>query len=523
MSGPLLVCLAALGLPGAAWADDPLIDRSIDTQLVQPVFDVVGGVAVDSPRTSEPMQLSAGAAWQLEREPLRYQLSEGPGGAAIAQRSTLHLGLSLAVGERTTLYLRGSGVRMEAGDLPLVAPARSLAMGDLLLGVKGRWFERGALTLGPAVGLWIPVGSDESWVAERSLRYAPAVLGSLRGERLELLANLGLLARVEVDSGADFVASPELSTGAALVAHATPWAAGLVEITSRRGVGHLLEAGAENPAEIRAGLRAMSTRWGRVDLMVGTGLGEGYGTSPLRALVSVTGWTHPRPVERDPRPLVAPPPMAAPIVTVQPEPEPEPEPATLAARVDHGRIVPDSPIEFEPGSAVLTAGSEQALEQVALVIHDYPQIELLVVQGHADEHAQQLADYELSLRRARVVFERLVAQAVRPERISYRGMGGADPGSPGAPRSVDLLIARVRPLQHGAASLQTSDILLPWSGEAVSAVLPGDKLLGMDGHPILELSPLPEGAPLEAIPSGESFREALEEQDRADPEAEEAP
>ncbi len=515
--------LLAFGLllPAMAWAEDPLLDRSIDTQLVHPALGAEGGLAVDSPRTGEPMQLAVGAAWQLERQPLRYELLDGPSGAVIAQRSTLHLGLSLAVSDRTELYLRGSGAQLEAGDLALVAPAHSLALGDLLLGIKGRWLERGPLAVGPAVGLWLPIGSDESWVAERNLRYAPALLGSLRGERLELLANLGLLARVEVDSGADFVASPELSTGAALVAHATPWAAGLVEISSRHGLGQLFEGQAENPAEIKAGLRASSPRWGRLDVALGTGLGQGYGTSPLRLMVSVTGWTRSREPEARPEPVAAPPPPVAPPPVAQVEPEPTVEP--LSARVEHGRIVLDSPIAFEPGSAVLAPGSEQALADAAEVVHDYPQIELLVVQGHADDHAHQRADYELSLRRARVVFERLVEHAVRPERVSYRGMGSAEPDAAGAPRGVDLLIARVRPLQHGAANLDSSDILLPWSGEAITAVLPGDKLLGVDAHPILEVSPLPDEAPREAIPTEESFRQALDEQDDLEPIPEEAP
>ena len=515
-------CASLMGLSSAAVAEELSVDRSIDTQLVHPVFDPEAGVVVDSPRVGQALRLSAGAAWQLEREPLRYTMDGGGSGAAIAQRSTLHLGVSLAASERTSVYLRMSGALLEGGDLDLVSPAQGVALGDLAIGVKGSWLERGPLTFGPAVALWVPVGSADSWVSERSLRYAPALLASLRGERVELLGNLGLLARVEVDSGADFVASPELNPGVALRADATPWLGGLVEISSRHGLGHFLQPGAENPVEIHGGLRLTSQRWGRVDLLGGTGLTQGYGASPLRLMVSVMGWTGLRRPEPELEPVViaAPPP---PVRAAVAPPPPKPVAATPRAWVEHGRVVMDAPIAFEPSSATLLPASRDLLAEVAAVVQDYPQIELLVVQGHADDLGSLAADYELSLRRARVVFEGLVQNAVRPGRVSYRGMGSADPQGAGAPHGVDLLIARVRPLQDGAAPYDPADILLPWNGQAVAAVEPGGKRLGMDGHPILEVQVVPESAPREDIPTQESFRQALEEQDRIDRDREEAP
>ncbi len=505
-----LLTLTCLTFPGLAFADDPLLDRNIDTQLVHPSSAPEAALTVDSPRAGEPGQLSVGLAWQLENDPLSYTLHGGGSGAVISQRHTLHFGASLAAGERTTVMLRGSGAQLSSGELDLVAPAQPMALGDLMLGIKGTLVEAGPLAVGPAVGLWFPVGSADSWVSERSLRYVPALLASVRSERVELLANLGMMARVEVDSGADFVASPELHTGTALRLSATPWLGGLVELGSRHGMGNFMQPGAENPVEVKAGLRLTSQRWGRVDLLGGTGLTQGYGTSPLRLMVSVVGWTRLKKPEPVLEPLVvAPPPV------VEPEPEPEVVPVAVAepqrAWVELGRLVLDAPIAFEPGSATMLPESEALLVVAATVIHDYPQIELLVVEGHAADLGSASADYELSLRRARVVFEALVAQAVRPARLSYRGMGSAGGEAPGAPDSVDLVITKVRPLQQGPAPVDDRDILLPWSGEPLAAVTPGDKLLGVDGHPILEVSPLPEEQRPDDIPTRDSFLDALDE------------
>ena len=520
----LPACAAALLLASTALADEPLVDRAIDTQLVHPVLSPTGAIAVDAPAAAEPFTLTLGAAWQLEHEPLGYAIEGGASGAAIAQRQTLHLGASFAAGERTTLYLRGSGVMMDPGDLELVAPAQLTALGDVSLGVKGAWLQLERLALGPAVTVWLPVGSADSWVAERSLRYAPTLLASYGGERVGVLANLGLLARVEVDSGADFVASPELCTGVAGYLNATPWLGGLMELGSRHGLVQFMKPGAENPLEIKGGLRLRAGAWGQVDLVGGTGLTRGYGTSDLRVLVSVMGLA---PLRRTPEPTLE---VAAPAPIVAPPPpvEEPPQvvvapPAPLRASIEHGRVRLQAPIAFEPGTASLLPESEPLVHDLAELIHAYPQIELLVIEGHADDLGSAAADFELSLRRGRVVFERLVTQAVPPARVSYRGMGSADSGAEGAPRGVDLLIARVRPLQQGEAPWTGDDVLLPWSGEAVAAVPPGKLKLGEDAHPVLDEQPVPDRLPEDQIPSGDSFRDALDDDYDPEPTPQEAP
>lgn len=505
--------LSLLAVSPWARAEEVAIDRSIDTQLVHPVFTAEGGLAVESPRAGEAYRVAAGASWQYERSPLDYYLNGERGGAAIEARTSVHLGAAVAVSERSTLWLRAWGAGHQGGDMAQVSPAQVFALGDLALGAKSSWLRRERFALGPSIAFWLPVGAEDSWVGERALRYAPALLASVGGERLELLGSLGAMARASVDSRGDFLASPELTAGAALRVSATPWLAGLVEASSRHGTENFMRAGAENPVELKAGLRLAHPQFGRLDVAAGTGSNHGYGASDLRLVVSLVGITpviggrraHTVDVQTPAAPVAAP--------VTQPEP-PKPvavQPAAVA-RVDRGRVVMDAPLAFEPGSATLLPESQALLPEVAGVILDYPQIELLVLEGHAHETGSAGTDFDLSLERARVVFEALVALSVRPGRLAYRGMGSAAPDGPAGAQGVDLIITHVRALQEGPAPRDDSAILLPWSGEALEARSAGHKLLGQDGHPILEDRPIPE-IRQDDLPSAESFEEALDQQD----------
>ncbi len=506
---------AILAAPAFALAE---IDRSVDTQLVHPVIAAEAGVVVDSPLAGDAYRVATGVSWQYERQPLDYYLNGQLGGAAIVSRSSLHLGASVAVSPRSTFWVRAWGSQSEAGDMASVAPVQQLALGDLALGAKSCWVRREHFGLGPGIGFWIPIGSEDSWVSERSLRYAPAVLASLGGERLELLGNLGIMARAEVISGGDFLASPEVTAGAALRVSATPWLAGLVEASSRHGTGNFLRAGAENPVEVKAGVRLAHPRWGRMDLMAGTGLTHGYGASDLRLMVSLLGITPPLGGSGQPAVEVGPPPAVA----ARPDPSPPAAapPAVLevptSTRVERGHVVMDAPLAFEAGNATLLPDSRALLPEVAAVINAYPQIELLVVEGHADETGSAGSDFDLSLQRARVVFEGLVALSVRPGRLAYRGMGSAAPQGAAGARGVDLVITHVRALQEGPALDDGSAIVLPWSGDLVAAPVTGEKLLGQDGHPILVDRPVPEIDQGHDLPSAESFERALDDQDTQD-------
>jgi len=504
VTGLLLVVL------GAARAGEEDFARSIDTQLVHPALAAEAGFAVESPRAGAPDRVTLGAAWQWERQPLLAYFDGAPAGAPIETRQSLELGVAWAASRRSALSLRLSGALMEPGEPAALAPERALALGDLALGVRSAWLLRERVALGPALRLWLPVGSDESWVAERGLRYEPALLLSAGGERVEALASLGALARVEVDSGADFVAAPELLTGLSLRLGATPWLAGLAELGSRHGFSGFLAPGAENPAWILGGLRLSRSGWGRLDLLGGTGLSQGYGASELRFAVALVSDLP----ARAERPQPAPPPAAVAPAHAAAEVPAVPAPAVVEqprAWVEAGHLRLDHALAFEPGSARMLPESEPSLARIAALLRAYPQLELVVVEGHADDLGDAARDFALSTERARIVFERLVAASVRPARLSWRGLGAVDPGGPAGARGVDFAVARVRPLQEGLPPWDDSPITLPWSGELLPAPPAGTLLLASDGVPLAPEAPVPAAA--DPLPSGGSFREALDEED----------
>jgi len=510
--------MAGLGLLLSSLASPAVsaLERSVDTQLVHPVLSPEGGITVDSPRGSEPWRLLSGLALQYEDAPLEVYANAQPMGDAVQWRGTAHLLAAMPVTDSTTLYLRGSAIAQQAGDLTELSPRRSFALGDLALGCKSALLRRERLALGPRLDLWLPVGSDDSWVAEQGLRLAPALLFSLDGERVGLLAQVGVYARRSTDSQADFLAGSELNTGLTAKLRLVSDVAALAELSSRHGFANFMQAGAENPVEVKGGLRLKLGEAGQLDLALGTALNHGYGASRLRGLLAFVKLPGRRP-QREEEPVVAPSvPMTieASVETAAAPPQEVLVPLQLAARVEHGRIVMDSPVFFASGSAELQPGALAALRGVAVVLNEYPQIEHLVVEGHACEGGSAAEAYGLSLARARVVFEALVSAGVRPERLSYRGMGLSQPlaaGQPGAlGRRVELDITAVRALQDGPPAENVQPLILPWSGERRAAPVMGDKLLSADAHPLL-LKEFESTRKEEPVPYRDLFREALDE------------
>jgi outer membrane protein OmpA-like peptidoglycan-associated protein len=204
-------------------------------------------------------------------------------------------------------------------------------------------------------------------------------------------------------------------------------------------------------------------------------------------------------------------PSPVPSLVAEPlEPAPEVQPQGTAW-IEKGQLELAATVAFEPGTATLLPEAEPLLQDVAALINGFPQLDLLVVEGHAAGTGSPGSDYELSAARARAVFERLVAASVRPARLAWRGMGDTDPGGLGGRDGADFVITRIRPLQDGPVVDDGSPIVLPWNGEQVPAPVLGDGLLSPAGNPILRrVVPVGEG---ESLPDRESFREALEREE----------
>ncbi len=483
----IVVALLSALLAGSAWA----LERDVDTQLAPPALSSHGAWAVDSPLPGTEGGFEGGVAYGFELLPLRAYVDGEPVAAAIQARNTLFLEAGVALPRRGALSLRIAGVQQESRASDGLAPERAVAFSDLAVRGKLGVLERERWSLGPELELWLPTGTQDSWVAEPGLRVEPALLAQLAWGRLRLLSSLGLILRPDAALGVDLHVGQQLSAGLAAEVTLRPRFALLAELDSRHGLDSFLRAGGENPAVVMAGGRRCLPERACLGLVLGSSLSHGYGSSALRVMLTVT------PAPRSPEP---PPGLALvelPPASLQADVRLEPPPRDalswspgVLAQVYRGRILIREPILFEQGSAVILPQSLPTLQAVAALVNQYAEIEHLVVEGHASEEGGLLFNYDLSVARARAVFEVLVGTSVRPERVSYRGMGELYPSAESAPglaaeRRVQFLIASLGPM----AGSRSSPVILPWSGEALPPPVMGRARLGSDAHPLLEETP----------------------------------
>lgn len=465
--------------------------RDLDTQLVLPTADLDGSWALEGPRPGEPKVLQLAATYQLERTPLRAYVDGVEVAPAIRTRQGLFVATGVALNGKLGLSASLAGYLQDSQAEAALAPRQRWAISDLALRVRHASVQRDRWAVGPALGLQLPTGTAQSWVAESGPRFEPALLGELSLGPFRLVGDLGLVLRTQRSQGVDLDLGHQVAVGLGAAVQVHERLDLLAELNSRHGLDSFLRAGGENPAIAVVGGRGCLPSVLCADLGFGTALSHGYGASSLRVLLALRRLpASPASPElqmvelpvSDPSAVVVPPPAPPPVLGWAPG---------LLAQVWRGRILVKEPILFEQGTAVIRPVSRPTLEAVGEVMRQYPQIEQLVVEGHASEEGEVAANFELSLARARAVFEALVEVSVRPERLSYRGMGelypSQDPelaGDRPAQRRVELLIASLGPMSDG----RMGPLVLPWSGEERPAPVPGTARLGSDAHPLLEES-----------------------------------
>ncbi|MBN1334991.1 MAG: OmpA family protein [Deltaproteobacteria bacterium] len=522
-----------LAVPSLAFGQEAdEIYRSLDTQLVGPALMPGAAIAIDSPRAWRPLTFQGGAAWQLERMPLEYFENGESVGAAITTRNTLHVAGGTTVYKGITAYGRWAAVIMDPGveGAENAYPESNLALGDLAIGVKADLIQANNLAFGPHLDVWFPTGTKDSWVAEEKTRYMPGLLLDLDTGPVEIFSRLGLLIRSESNSNADFILGSEVPVGLGVAVPFSDRVAALAEATGRMSFVEFLKPGAENPFEAKAGVRWKIGGVAQVDLAAGTALDNGYGTSDIRALLSVVNIPRPAaaPTAAEVVEVEAPKPKAAEVIVPDQKEEIQWEEGVLA-QVHRGHIVIKDPIQFEFATANILPVSQPTLDAVARVMNDYPQIEHLLIEGHASEEGTYEYNYKLSSSRANAIYESLIRGGVRPERLSYRGMGetvpvalGTDEESLALNRRVEFKIMKVRDFLDVANQDTGEAIVSPMTGEEISAPKMGEKQLSADANPILvevQTAPKPE----ETSPDAAEFRTALEEAEELTPEEETAP
>jgi hypothetical protein len=104
----------------------------------------------------------------------------------------------------------------------------------------------------------------------------------------------------------------------------------------------------------------------------------------------------------------------------------------------------------------------------------------VVIEGHASEEGTYIYNYDLSIRRARSIWEEIIRSGVHPARLSYRGMGEVDPRKKGTDEAALAKNRRVDfHIIHRYSELDVlpeypNNIRLPWSGQPAQVKTPED-------------------------------------------------
>jgi outer membrane protein OmpA-like peptidoglycan-associated protein len=501
---------------------------SADIELVRPAFSPGDTPGVDVALPGQAGTFSAGTLVQLEKAPLvlyRYGDQEG---TVIENRLGVALGASLEFSRNFS----ARAVLPLAYDFPGTATdfaGDPFGSGDLQVGARAHVWHWGPLDVGAHADVLVPVGAVEAWKGEGSVRGLPGLLLAAGVGPISLRSDTAFMLRGGLDTGADFTLGSELVENAALVA--SIWEDHFyvhAGVASRVGLATLTAGGAENVAELLAGAQLRPHRDWTVDVGLGRGLTEGYGTTRFRVLAGVTWTRRPRPPA--PAPVVAtfvPPPDVLPdqvfIEEIAKPPPPKVEwKEQELARVELDQIVIRDPIQFEFAKDVILPISLPTLKFVGSLMGEHPEIVHVVIEGHASEEGSYYYNYDLAKKRADAIWRALIEAGVSPTRISTRSMGEVEPRNLGSEEAAlaenrRVIFHIVKRLAPGEKPPEYKlEIKRPWSGEPeVLPTPPPVVLYGPDGKPIpvdaegRPLPPAPPPAPAE-IPDEDAFDDGEE-------------
>jgi OOP family OmpA-OmpF porin len=106
---------------------------------------------------------------------------------------------------------------------------------------------------------------------------------------------------------------------------------------------------------------------------------------------------------------------------------PKAPPEAPATKLGEKAIVLSQQVQFETGTAVLRAESDRVLSEVARILADHPEIELIEVQGHTDEVGTADYNRQLGQSRATSVVDWLVQHGIKRDRLAPKGYGSDRP------------------------------------------------------------------------------------------------
>lgn len=453
---------------------------SLDVELARTGFSLAPP-GLDAPEVQKRGHVRAGLMLQYELNPLVLVVDGQEKGAVVANRFDIQLGASIDVSKklavRAVLPMAanfGSGVPELAAD--------GFGARDLSAGVRYEILNEKTFALGAHADLLVPISSAGSYLGEVSPRFVPGVSAVYKPGELRVAADVGFMLRGPVTTQQELGAGQELTAGLDV-------SYGLLKdfirphlfMVTRVGLESAYAGVASAPFELLGGAQLKLNKEWYVDAYGGRGLTAGYGASDARVIVGVTYNRMPKDEKViDDAPVTV---FESQVTDAEldqiienPEPEPEPEPPKELAVVTQKEIVIRDPIQFEEGTEKILPQSQPTLDFVAKLMSENPDIQSLIIEGHASAEGEFAYNYELSRKRSEAVFRELVESGVSPERLSYRSYGEVKPkkeGDDAANRRVEFLIAhRIPPGEPNPG--WATQIKLPWNGE--DRAIPGPSL-----------------------------------------------
>lgn len=468
--------LALLALPSTASAGG----YSLDIEMVHPHFSAGGLPGVDAAFSDPSGTVRFGGLMQFEKNPLVLLANGEDQGAIVANRLAMDLGASYDVSRRISLRLVLPTAASFGGEHPDLG-GDAVGLGDAWLGARLLVADPGPMHIGLRADLGVPTGTQTSYLGEGKVRFDLGVLADASFGPLDILADVGVNFRGPIPTSEDLNAGSELDTRLAARYRLGDRFGIHAGIAGKGSFNSLYKGGGGNSAEVLGGVQIIPSPAFLIDLGVGKGVADGYGSTDFRVFAGLTYSVFP--------PKAAPEPIAMhlepeqlkaaavelPEVDILPEPAPEPPKVQWKegelARVEEKQIVIRDPIQFEEGNANILAASLPILREVARLMNENGQIGFMVIEGHASNEGSFEYNYDLSNLRARSIWQALIEAGVHPARIGYRGMGEVQPIVAGDTEEAKVANRRVvfsivRQFQPGDTIPELpTDIYLPWNGQ----------------------------------------------------------
>jgi outer membrane protein OmpA-like peptidoglycan-associated protein len=454
---------AWLAIPGALASG-----QSLDLELLQPGPSEGAALGVENAQVPLKGSTRIGVVTQYQASPLVLFEEGSQTGTVVGNRLRFDVVGAVSMSDRVALQA-AIPAALQWGSTSEDFAADGFGMGDAWIGVRANVLASGPVDLAVRGAVVTPSGRREAWMGETKARVRAGVLARYAGP-VGVGLDVGLLTRdtFETQPDLDLVVGPEAGFGLTVDRSLSD----LVGV-SVTGLGRTALSGGRGVSamEALAGVSLTPPGAPRVDLGAGRGFGDGYGSTDLRVVLGLT-WIDDTEPPKQPEPVATAPrefDTDLPELVAEPEPEPEPEAKEPEwgeqelARVEGANIVVRDPIRFEAGTVKVVAESLPTLEQVAGLVGD----DLLIIEGHASEEGEFGFNYDLSLDRARAIYEELLRAGVPAGQLSYRGLGEVAPTQAGAAeadlaanRRVVFYLVRLQG-DRGAAPPGR----LPWSGE----------------------------------------------------------